>query len=517
MAERIKKENEPNKKNKKIKKREMKIKLGFKFSFFVGLLLTVILGVVTVFIYDQERKALSNEVKLRGSAIAKNLANNAAEALINKDELTLSLLAKEAIQEPMGKEQDTDFFTTIKNIIKEEFVEKKRKEIIKNEGIMEAYIVKSDGTIASSHNLKLIGERYILPPGIKPVGKNDDVLIQEYEKNGRQYFDVAVPLITSVSGKSYMIGEVHLTISQSIITKVVLEAAIKLIFITFLSLIIGIVLTVLLVNFMVKPVKYLMTGVKSIIDGNYDIQIKKVTRDELGDLTEAFNGMAKSLKEKELLKGAFSTYVSSSLMEEILKDPTKLSLHGKRLKATMLFTDIRGFTSMSENLEPEQVVSVINEYLTLQTDKVFKWEGLLDKFVGDCVMAVYGVPFPKDDDAYRAVRTAMDIRDSVEKLNAIRKRRNQITVGIGIGVNTGEVVAGNMGSPQKMDYTVIGDNVNLASRLEANAPAGKIWVSETTYNETKDKIEYIELEPIMVKGKKDPVKVYEPIKVKEGV
>jgi len=356
-----------------------------------------------------------------------------------------------------------------------------------------------------------------LPSGIKPVGKNNDVLIQEYEKNGREYFDVAVPLITNVSGKSYMIGEVHLTISQSIITKVVLVAAIKLIFITLISLIIGIVLTVLLVNFMVKPISYLMAGVKSIIDGNYDIQIKKTTRDELGDLTEAFNGMAKSLKEKELLKGAFSTYVSSSLMEEILKDPTKLSLHGKRLKATMLFTDIRGFTSMSENLEPEQVVSVINEYLTLQTDKVFKWEGLLDKFVGDCVMAVYGVPFPKDDDAYRAIRTAMDIRDSVEKLNAIRKRRNQITVGIGIGVNTGEVVAGNMGSPQKMDYTVIGDNVNLASRLEANAPAGKIWVSESTYNETKDKIEYVELQPIMVKGKKEPVKVFEPIKVKEGV
>lgn len=503
--------------NKKTKKRKAKIKLGFKFSFFVGLLLTIILTFVTAFIYNQERAALGNEVKQRGAAIAKNLANNAAEALINKDDLTLSLLAKEAIQEPMLSDESKDLLTEIKEILYEEFVEKKKKEIIKNEGIMEAYIVKNDGTIASSHNLKLIGERYILPSGIKPVTKNDDVLIQEYIKNGRQYFDVAVPLITSVSGKSYMIGEVHLTISQRIISKVVLVAAVKLVAITLISLIAGIILTILLVNLMIKPVKFLMDGVQAIINGNYDIQIKKTTRDELGDLTEAFNGMAKSLKEKELLKGAFSTYVSSSLMEEILKDPKKLSLHGKRVKATMLFTDIRGFTSMSENLEPEQVVSVINEYLTLQTDKVFKWEGLLDKFVGDCVMAVYGVPFPKDDDAYRAVRTAMDIREGVEKLNAIRKRRNQITVGIGIGINTGDVVAGNMGSPQKMDYTVIGDNVNLASRLEANAPAGKIWVSESTYNETKDKIEYQELEPIMVKGKKEPVKVFEPIKVKEGV
>lgn len=201
-------------------------------------------------------------------------------------------------------------------------------------------------------------------------------------------------------------------------------------------------------------------------------------------------------------------------MDEILKDPTKLSLHGKRVRATMLFTDIRGFTNMSENLEPEQVVSVINEYLTLQTDKVFKWEGLLDKFVGDCVMAVYGIPFPTPEDSWRAVRTAMDIRDGILKLNAIRERRGQHVVQIGIGINTGDVVSGNMGSPQKMDYTVIGDNVNLAARLEANAPGGRIYCSESTYLETKERIEYTELEPIMVKGKKDPVKVFEPVKVK---
>ena len=227
------------------------------------------------------------------------------------------------------------------------------------------------------------------------------------------------------------------------------------------------------------------------------------TNDELGLLTDAFNDTAKSLKEKEFLKGAFSTYVSSDIMNELLKDPKKLSLHGKRVKATMLFTDIRGFTAMSESLEPEQVVAVINEYLTLQTDRVFKWKGVLDKFVGDCVMAVYGVPASKDDDAFRAVRTAMDIRESIEALNSARKKKKQITVEIGMGINTGEVVSGNMGSAQKMDYTVIGDNVNLAARLEANAPGGCIYVSESTYDETKDRIEYMELESIRVKGKKD--------------
>jgi len=328
---------------------------------------------------------------------------------------------------------------------------------------------------------------------------------------------IAVPVATTINGVKYTVGEVHLTISRSIISKVVTVAAVQIGLIILAALLFGIIVSIMLVNFMVKPIGYLMEGVRAIGEGNYDVEIKVRTNDELGLLTTTFNDTAKSLKEKELLKGAFSTYVSSEIMHEVLKDPKKLALGGKRVRATMLFTDIRGFTSMSETLEPEQVVAVINEYLTVQTDKVLKWKGVLDKFVGDCVMAVYGVPMAKEDDTYRAVRTAMDIRESVEKLNKIRERAKQITVGIGIGVNTGEVVSGNMGSPQKMDYTVIGDNVNLASRLEANAPAGKIYVSESTYNETKDRIEYVELEAIKVKGKKEPVRVFDPISVKPGV
>ncbi len=338
------------------------------------------------------------------------------------------------------------------------------------------------------------------------------VEIQVFTQSGKGYFDVGVPIYTM--GKT-VIGEVHLKVSQDIISKVVLAAAVKMVLITLISLIAGIILSIVLVNFMISPIKALLKGVRAIGAGDYGVHIKIKSRDEIGELTEAFNSTAKSLKEKELLKGAFSTYVSSTVMDEIMNDPTKLSLHGKKVRATMLFTDVRGFTAMSETLSPEEVVSIINEYLTLQTDKVFKWEGLLDKFVGDCLMAVYGIPFPKDDDAYRTVRTAMDIRDGIEKLNKIRAKRNQHVVGIGIGVNTGDVVSGNMGSPQKMDYTVIGDNVNLAARLESNAPSGKIYVSVSTYEETKDLIEYREIDSIMVKGKKAPVRVFEPLTVKE--
>lgn len=500
---------------KKKKNKGIKISLGTKFSFLVGLLFAGIMTFITIFIYNHESDVLSNQIKQRGTAIAVNLANNASEALTNGEELTLYKLAGEAVQEEKAEEAKIELFDRVLKILKEDIIEQKKKEVIKNEGIMKAVVVrKQDGVIVSANDLNRIEERYFLPPGLKPVNKEDNVLIQEYKENGKSYFDIAVPLIAKLGAESHMIGEVHLTVSRQIITESVTVAAVKVGLITIVGLIAGILFTVVLVNFMVKPIKQLVKGVNKIGEGNYDVIIATKSHDEIGDLTKAFNTTAKSLKEKELLKGAFSTYVSDKVMQEVLKDPNKLQLHGKKVKATMLFTDIRGFTSMSENLQPEEVVSVINEYLTLQTDKVFKWEGLLDKFVGDCVMAVYGVPFPKNDDSYRAVRTAMDIREGVEKMNAIRKRRNMICVQIGIGVNTGDVVSGNMGSPQKMDYTVIGDNVNLAARLEANAPGGQIYVSESTYMETKEYIEYEELPSIMVKGKKEPIKIYSPKLVK---
>jgi adenylate cyclase len=519
MAKKTKEIKKPEKDSKKIKElRKVHFPLGAKFSFFVGLLLVGIMIVITLFIYNWAGAALEKEVKERGIAIAKNIANNAADPLLKSDDLPLAYFTKEAVQYPMKEEiADANFISGLLNALKNDLLNIKAAEAVKNEGIFEALIVKEDGIIASANDVKRTGEEYRTPAGIRKLKEGDDFLVQDYTKDSRSYFDIAVPVITINNNKKYMLGEVHLTISKSVVTKVVTIAAVKIGLIILAALIVGIVISIMLVNFMVRPIGYLVKGVRAIGEGNYDVEIKLKTSDELGLLTEIFNDTAKSLKEKELLKGAFSTYVSSEVMDQVLKDPKKLALGGKRVKATMLFTDIRGFTSMSETLQPEQVVAVINEYLTIQTDKVMKWKGVVDKFVGDCVMAVYGVPVEKEDDSYRAVRTAMDIRESVLKLNVIRERAKQICVGIGIGVNTGDVVSGNMGSPQKMDYTVIGDNVNLAARLEANAPAHTVYVSESTYNETKDRINYEELEAIKVKGKKEPVRIFSPLSVKDGV
>lgn len=509
----------PAKKSIKLRpKAKVAFPLGVKFSFFVGLLLVVIMTILMWVMFSWAGTALEKEVKERGIAIAKNIANNAADPLIKNDDLPLAILTKEAVQSPMTEEAaEGSFLKGVINVIKNDMMNVKEKSALKNEGIYDAVIVKQNGLIASANNVTRIGDRYVLPAGVRPINKGESSNVQDYFTAGHHYFDIAVPVSSVINNTNYVLGVVHLTISRNIISKAVTLAAVQIGLIILAALLLGIIVSVITVNVMVNPINALVEGVRNIGEGNYDVEIKSNTNDELGLLTDVFNGTAKSLKEKELLKGAFSTYVSPEVMQQVLKDPKKLALGGKKVKATMLFTDIRGFTAMSENLDPEQTVAVINQYLTIQTEKVLKWKGMLDKFIGDSVMAVYGVPVEADDDSYRAVRTAMDIRDSVLRLNEIRAKAQKIIVGIGIGVNTGVVVSGNMGSPQKMDYTVIGDDVNLASRLEANAPAGKIYVSESTYDETKDRINYAGLGTIMVKGKKEPVKIFEPVSVKSGI
>jgi len=448
-------------------KKEVSFPLKAKFSFFTGLLLFVIMVIITIFIYNWVSVALEKEVKERGLAVAKNIANNAADPLIKNDDLALAIFTKEAVQSPAKEEaveEDMLHFTydEIKNIINPAAAGSVH---IKNEGIYGAEIIKQNGIIASSNDVGKTGNKYVPPGGIRLLKPGEDELVQDYVVNSKHYYDIAVAVSSVLNNQKYSIGEVHLTISHSIISKAVTGAVVRIGFIVIVALFLGIIVTIMLVSFMVKPISYLVEGVHAIGEGNYDVKINLKTSDELGLLTDIFNDTAKSLKEKELLKGAFSTYVSSEVMNEVLKDPKKLSLSGKRVKATMLFTDIRGFTSMSEVLEPEQVVAVINEYLTIQTERVFENKGVLDKFIGDSIMAVFGIPVPMHDDALRAVITAMEIRESVKGLNEIRAKADKQTVGIGIGINTGEVVSGNVGSPQKMDYTVIGDNVNLASGL----------------------------------------------------
>lgn len=217
-------------------------------------------------------------------------------------------------------------------------------------------------------------------------------------------------------------------------------------------------------------------------------------------------------RQRRELKTAFSRYVSPAVVETILADPSKLRLGGERKNMSVLFSDICGFTSISEKLTPEKLVEILNKYLSRMTAIVFEERGVLDKYIGDAVMAFWNAPFEQPDHAFRAVATALKMQRVLEEMDA-KKEFGDVEIRIGVGINTGDMVVGNVGGEARFDYTVIGDNVNLGSRLEALTRQYKVGVivTEATRQACGDRILFRHLDKVAVKGKKEPALIFEAI------
>lgn len=217
------------------------------------------------------------------------------------------------------------------------------------------------------------------------------------------------------------------------------------------------------------------------------------------------------INEKKKLRAGFSQYVAKEVVDEIVKNPDKLKLGGESKEMTILFSDIRSFTALSEGMTPHELVEFLNEYLTETTDVILEHKGVVDKFIGDAVMALWGAPLENENHAIDGVTTALKMFDKLEEFNKKMEVKGLNQINIGIGLNTGEVVVGNLGSNQRFDYTVIGDPVNLASRLEGLTKyyGVRIIISEKTKDQLQDKFVVKYLDQVAVKGKKDGVKIYE--------
>ncbi len=220
--------------------------------------------------------------------------------------------------------------------------------------------------------------------------------------------------------------------------------------------------------------------------------------------------VADDITQEQRLMSTLSRYVTRQIAEQLLKDRDRLKLGGQRSRVAVLFSDIRNFTTLSERFDAEEVVTMLNEYFSLMIDPIFKYEGTLDKFIGDAIMAVFGAPVVHDDDAERAVRAAIEMRAALKHYNQLRAQRGEEPIETGIGIALGDAISGNIGSEQRMDYTVIGDTVNVASRFEGLSKNydTKILVNEGIYLAVKDKIPCVDLGTAHVKGKEGDLHVY---------
>jgi len=221
--------------------------------------------------------------------------------------------------------------------------------------------------------------------------------------------------------------------------------------------------------------------------------------------------LATEEREKRRIRETFSLYVAPSVVEEILEDPHGLDLdRSERQTVTILFSDIRGFTTVSEQLPVEEVKALLNEYFSVMNDIIFDHRGTIDKFIGDAIMVLFNAPTAQRDHAELAVRTALAMRQGLAHLQEHWRAQGRPAFGIGIGINTGEAVVGNLGSPTRLEYTAIGDQVNLASRLEGLTRDydADILISASTYELVKDAVQARKLEVVRVKGRDEPVTLY---------
>ncbi len=269
------------------------------------------------------------------------------------------------------------------------------------------------------------------------------------------------------------------------------------------AMLVAFALSLAIANGLAVPIRELVSGTDSIKRGNFAAKVTVRSRDELGHLAASFNEMADGLALKEKYHNVLNMVADKDVADQLMRGEVKLG--GELRDVSVLFCDIRGFTTLTQGMRADEVIAMLNEHMTALATVIHEHQGVVDKFVGDLVMALFGAPKSYGNDALRAARCALQMIDERSKLND----RSERQIRIGVGIATGQVVAGCMGASNRIDYTVLGERVNLASRLCGQAAPGQILIDQETRKQLKDSFTSEELEARNLKGYEQPVRVWE--------
>ncbi len=267
---------------------------------------------------------------------------------------------------------------------------------------------------------------------------------------------------------------------------------------------------VMIARSVTKPVKELAQMARKVREGDYSNQITNDKEDEIGFLADSFNHMTQGLAERNRILGLLGKVVSEEIATELLKGELKLG--GETREVTVLFADLRGFTALCEKREPEMILNLLNRYLTAMTTIIEKHAGVVDKYIGDAIMALFGAPVKREDDPQNAIHCSLEMCKQLVLINEEFSREGLPMLTMGVGINTGATVAGNMGSESRHNYTVIGDSVNLSSRLEGLTKiyGVPVIVSDSTRSVCPE-FTYRELDRVQVKGRNEPLTIHQPL------
>jgi adenylate cyclase len=432
----------------------------------------IILGFV---ILDRQKERLYQQTVKIGMVSLNYFESNAKIPLLNNNILRLNTLIKDA-----AFVEDLLYATIVddKNEIKAHTDHNKIGVTFEDFGNV--------GQVTRENNTTYFG--YMLDTGEKVLNLTRPVVIKEK-----------------------LLGAVHVGVSLDFIQKVIHRERVSIILISLFIILLGIGVAVLLGYRFSRPITRLVHAVGEVGRGNYLNRIGMSRNDELGDLALAFNTMSEDLWLKSLMKDSFGKYVGSDVVEMIMANPRSDWLKGQKKEATVLFADIRGFTSYSESREPEDVVEKLNQCFEIASQVILDHGGYIDKFIGDAILAVFGVPFEQPNHTEKAVKAAMVMQ---EKFTQADHHENRMLRSIGIGLKSGTVVSGNIGSQEKMEYTVIGDTVNVADRLNGLAGPGEVIIGKDILDQLDDLLVVEALPPKTVKGKAEPIEAFKVLRIK---
>jgi adenylate cyclase len=454
------------------------ISLQVKFSALVVTLLVVACTGLAFIATQHERRALEAEVEKRGRALVSNLAGAAKEPLLAVDQ------------------GDFD---------RELLLERLIREVGDSEGVVAVRLLDRDGRVVASLDPEERGGEGASLAG-HPEALDDAAWIGRDAAELR----VAAPVYYS----DVLVGEAQVAFDlRVLVDPVVRSTRRQLAAVAALVLVLGVLAGLGFVALLVGPLRRLRVGVERLASGDVSVRVPPTTRDEVGELTRAFNEMGDALEQKQRIQKAFGRYVDDYVLNQLLESADDEKQTGIEREVTVLFVDIRQFTRLSEGMAAHNVVGLLNEVFQLISDVILGRGGTIDKFIGDSVMAYFGAPVPHADHALRAVTAAIDIARSIERRSAHLRAlgtgaSTRAPVSIGIGIHTGVVVVGNIGSDRRTDFTAIGDAVNVAHRLEKLARRGEILVSEAVQRRVRGAVRLRFEGERQLSGREEPVHVY---------
>ncbi len=424
------------------------IPIAYKLAFVLIVLISTGMVSLGLTIITNQTRLLRNQINSFGQASASMLGESSKELILSDDLLGLMVVIKN--------------FGTKGNILGAAVYSEKGERL-------------TDSGITPAQDISLLYEKSIL------IG--DKTYSFEWDVVGDDTGTGAISFFSPIFFNNVLTGHALVTFSKETMGQAVQDTVRTITISTIIMILVSVVIAFVTGKRLSRPINDLMDASVAIGKGEYHHQIRERRNDEIGFLTEAFNKMATDLLEKEQVENAFSRFVSSSVAKQILSNLNHIQLGGKHVEGTVLFADIVGFTSFSENHPASEVASLLNEYFTYISAVSSLYQGTIDKYMGDCAMVIFGIPEADHDHKFHALTCAVMIQKLVVRLNKVRMEQGKASIHFRIGVNSGTMLAGNMGSVDRMQYTVVGDTVNLASRLHTVATKDQIVITDLLYHE----------------------------------